>query len=64
MSTLRVDQEVAQTISETAVGVFADMVNEANTFEAALSAVYLTGFQHAAELSKQTTPKQEKTDAG
>ena len=52
MSTIRIDQEVAQTISEIAAGVFADVVNEANTFESALSAIYLTGFLHAAELSK------------
>jgi len=40
-------------LQDMALSIFTDTVNAGHTFQAALSAIYLSGMQHATEIAKE-----------
>ena len=53
MQIMSLPTEVRMTIEQTAIDIFADMTNAGCTMQQALAAIYLSGLQHGAEMSKE-----------
>lgn len=53
MERMPITPEQAEAVDEVALGVFADMANAGATFAESLRAIYMTGVQHALEITEQ-----------
>ncbi|KRG69151.1 hypothetical protein [Pseudoxanthomonas dokdonensis] len=51
MDRMIMTEEQREVIEDLSLSIFTDMVNTGQTFQAALSAIYLSGLQHAAKAS-------------
>ena len=50
---MKMTHEQAELVSRLAMSTFVEMVNNGHTFDAAISAVYMTGFENAAMASRK-----------
>lgn len=55
MSSVLSDEATRESLERISLDIFADMTNAGSTFQQAIAAVYLSGLQHATELSKGHT---------
>lgn len=56
MERVYLEREQSEAVERTALGVFSDCVNIGLTFQEALSAVYLSGVDHALSARKEQEP--------